>query len=94
MITKYSKLHLAATPEEQRKKFLEIFSNRAKKREEKGEHVQFDPDVVVLDIERWQTAKRKNNPNIKSIEQYKTHEELNRAKQSNAGFQDRRGTRS
>jgi hypothetical protein len=82
MITRYSQLHLSATEVEKKQLpiFLKLFADRAEKRRSKGDYVQFDPDVVQVDIQRWQYAKRTNQPGIKpTIEQYKTHEDLNRA---------------
>ena len=77
MIYKYSSLqHLAETETEKKQlpKMLELFQNKAKKVPNKV----FDPDVVTVDIKRWQYAKRQNK-DVKPIEQYKDHVELHEA---------------
>jgi hypothetical protein len=53
-------LHTAETEQElkQLPKLLEMFQNKAKKTPNKV----FDPDVVTVDIKRWQFAKRQNKP--------------------------------
>jgi len=81
MICKYSLLHKAVTEEEKKQlpHMLKLFQDRAEKRKQKEGFVQFDPDVVTVDIQRWQYAKRRNESGIKPVEQYKTHEELHRA---------------
>jgi CII-binding regulator of phage lambda lysogenization HflD len=83
-ILKYSTLKFSASFEEQLKNYLRVFEKRAEKRTQSGEFVQFDPDIVGLDIRRWMENIRKkrdiNKPELKKqIEQYKTHEELHKA---------------
>jgi hypothetical protein len=55
---------------------LELFRNKAKKTPDQV----FYPDVVTVDIQRWQYAKRQNK-DVKPIEQYKDHVELHDAMQ-------------
>lgn len=83
MIRKYSQLKLAATEEEQFRIYLDLFKKRAEKLKVKNPTVVFDPDVVGIDIQRWQLQHRKKNPEVKNqIEQYRDHVELHAAMRS------------
>ena len=51
MILRYSKLNVALSEEEQKKKALKAFASRVEKRRAKGEQVVFDPNIVNVDID-------------------------------------------
>jgi hypothetical protein len=63
----------------QRQKRLDLFKQRFDKSRRENDGREFDPDVVGLDIERWERAFNKKTPGVRSLEQYATHEDLHNA---------------
>jgi len=68
-----------AKKQAQLRKRLDLFRQRFDKTKQENDGRTFDEAVVGSDIERWERAFNKKTPGVKSLEQYKTHEELNSA---------------
>lgn len=66
--------YLAASDEDNRKQWLEVFKRRSEKQK-----LVFDPDVVGLDLQRYQQMKKKNQGIKKNPLEYKSITELHEA---------------